>query len=472
MVEFITGPLLDQNTDESGVVHTAMPDTDYTDDAAERPGYSLEHTPLTRGLVGWWPLSWGNARDLSGNDNHGTLNGGVTTGVAGRGGLEAMGFDGSDDNITHGEPLASGSTYTLAMWVRPSAVNDGTSGMAWRYENSISALLRNEGSGNFKMLHNDGNGFITVGSEPVSNDTWYHVAITWDGSTAIAYLDGNQVGSKSVSSVKQPAVQNAIGYQPVNSSEHYSGSIYDARVYSRALSSSEIQTLYEWGSLDLARPRTDGVAYYPLDGDANDVWGTNDGTNNGVTFVDDAIRGQAGEFEVGNSDYIELSDDSYTSITVSVWLKWDGDTSTGRYIASGGYDGTTYTEWEFWIDGSNLRWNTYDGSNAHGVTGPTVPDGNWVHAVGTYDESAGEYRLYINGELVGVSSDSFGPADADNSQPYTIGATMIDGSPSNHFDGLIDDVRIYDRALSPSEVFELYLWGTFGIDLNRLTVKA
>ena len=51
------------------------------------------------GLVGWWPLneySGSTAYDLSGNDNHGSLNSGVTQGVAGKGGLTSYSFDGSD----------------------------------------------------------------------------------------------------------------------------------------------------------------------------------------------------------------------------------------------------------------------------------------------------------------------------------------------------------------------------------------
>lgn len=72
------------------------------------------------GLIGWWPLheDSGRASDLSGNGNHGTLSGGVTQGVAGRGGLTAYSFDGVDGEVAL-PAQTLGNSFTVALWVYP-----------------------------------------------------------------------------------------------------------------------------------------------------------------------------------------------------------------------------------------------------------------------------------------------------------------------------------------------------------------
>lgn len=70
--------------------------------------------------------------------------------------------------------------------------------------------------------------------------------------------------------------------------------------------------------------------------------------------------------------------------------------------------------------------------------------------------------IYINGES--EASDE-GTSDARGTN-FALGALGVDDGYSSTFDGVIDDVRVYDRALSGDEIFQLYLYGTKGKDLR------
>jgi hypothetical protein len=90
----------------------------------------------------------------------------------------------------------------------------------------------------------------------------------------------------------------------------------------------------------------------------------------------------------------------------------------------------------------------------------------WTHLAGTFDGE--KLKLYENGSETDSVSTNF---TFDNS---SLGDAIFGTHPTaeRHYKGLIDDVRIYNRALSPNEVFQLYQWGTKGRDMRKLTVNA
>jgi len=93
-------------------------------------------------------------------------------------------------------------------------------------------------------------------------------------------------------------------------------------------------------------------------------------------------------------------------------------------------------------------------SMAVGSTG--VNDGQWHHVAGTYDGT--KYTLYVDGVL-DASVDATGSINKGGSYFSTIGAHYKKGDerdPRRFFEGLIDDVRIYDKALSSSEVQQIF----------------
>jgi hypothetical protein len=420
------------------------------------------------GLVAWWPLhrTSGDAVDLSGNGNDGTPNGGPTRGVWGRSGLQGTSFDGTDDFFTFDSSLQPEDPRTLSIWVRPA--NESSRGRIWSFRldtQFVADINRTEGK--FSVWVNGT--WTELGG--FNANQWTHIALTADGSGNWEFFIDGQSDS-TFSATENPGSNNIeiLGSEEGDNSVAYSGSMCDFRLYNRVLSASEIQTLYEWGSADYSvEPGIEdsaAVSRWAFDGDVTDSWGNNDGTDNtSAGFTSNAIRGQAKSFD-GDDDWINISAlQSLSQYTLSAWVKSDNpaDGNTKTLLDSRQNNGILFSV----SSGGNIQLLQDTGSGFLGPSYP-IPADEWVHITGSWDGAT--ITLYVNGvwwDSESISSNlssglgDFIGAQADNQN-----------NTANNFDGDIDDVRIYSRALSSSEVFELYRWGSMGIDMRERTVKA
>jgi hypothetical protein len=87
----------------------------------------------------------------------------------------------------------------------------------------------------------------------------------------------------------------------------------------------------------------------------------------------------------------------------------------------------------------------------------------WYHIAATYDGSNNQSGLfaYENGQLVAQSQTGSPPVGAFTNRPWRIGNERT-AVPANGFIGFIDDVRVYNRALSPAEIGAIYVSGLQG----------
>ena len=141
----------------------------------------------------------------------------------------------------------------------------------------------------------------------------------------------------------------------------------------------------------------------------------------------------------GTDDYVSSSIPSVPKIfTIESWIY---PTQSGReqHIAE-------FTNTQFYVGGNN-RLGTPSWSNVWGNT--TLSMNNWYHVVCVRDST--EVRLYLNGNLDG----SGGSLGTNPSSPFAIGDLYGHGG-NYKFKGLIDEVRIYNRALSAEEVLALF----------------
>jgi len=160
----------------------------------------------------------------------------------------------------------------------------------------------------------------------------------------------------------------------------------------------------------------------------------------------------------GDGDYVNYEDEWMgivgNAITVTAWIKTDSlDTYDG--VAGLGY------AWRLCGDSDGkIRFQCSDTVPAQSMAvGSTdVNDGQWHHVAGTYDGT--KYTLYVDGVL-DASTDATGNINTGGSYFSTIGAhykKSDDRDPRRFFDGLIDDVRIYDRVLSSGEIFLIFTY--------------
>src|SRR5262249_33695339 len=123
---------------------------------------------------------------------------------------------------------------------------------------------------------------------------------------------------------------------------------------------------------------------------------------------------------------------------------WKGGSSLGRV----GFD--------MELGSSDWYANISDGTNCmHGVFSATPIYDTWVHLVAVVDRAAGQLKVYKDGAFVTQTAlGSFGSVSSTWSAG--VGAAVEGGTPSSQFHGKIDDVRIYNYALSAAEVSTLY----------------
>jgi PKD repeat protein len=216
------------------------------------------------------------------------------------------------------------------------------------------------------------------------------------------------------------------------------------------------------------------IAYYPFDGDAEDYSGNefHGFLNNGVSAFNDRNQesGKAYKFD-GANDYIvtssEIDENLGSGASFAAWIYISEVGSTARILSN--YNGTgvegACNERLGFVFGitDDQRLNIFyatDGNKYDGrITETASLEANkWYHVVGTWNGSFSPsgFNLYINGTQSDVSNLESGFSNCGSylepSNPFHIGIGHCSEGPCAPFNGAIDEVRIYDRTLSPKEI--------------------
>ncbi|MBM2818296.1 MAG: Beta helix protein, partial [Parcubacteria group bacterium] len=182
---------------------------------------------------------------------------------------------------------------------------------------------------------------------------------------------------------------------------------------------------------------------------AVDSTGTNTGAVSGATWATGKLN-NALSFN-GTSDYVNVGNGSSLNITgtisISVWVKRLGTSSGEGHIVSKWHPLGTYA-----LTGASGNPNFYltDGTSYPSARGTSLLLNTWHHIVSVYDGSS--LKLYQDGVLKMTTTTSITPRSSPSSNLF-IGARS-DGA--SNFLGLLDDIRIYSRALSATDITELY----------------
>jgi PKD repeat protein len=205
------------------------------------------------GLVSHWSLdeSSGTVADDAVGSNNGTLSGGPIWRPTGGQIDGALDFDGADDRVTLGNmDVSGGSGLTIAFWMNAGTLtnNDArfiskASGTQeadhyWMVSTVNSSGLR------FRLKTGGTTSTLATAAGQVQVGTWYHVAVTYDGSNMRIYKDGVQVATagKTGTISTGAGVPVALGSQPQGGSG-FDGLMDDVRIYNEALSAAEIQAI-------------------------------------------------------------------------------------------------------------------------------------------------------------------------------------------------------------------------------------
>jgi hypothetical protein len=231
-----------------------------------------------------------------------------------------------------------------------------------------------------------------------------------------------------------------------------------------ALSSNALLT----GNLPPCTPASSGlVSWWPADGNADDAIGGNNGTLAGnVTFAAGKV-GQAFEFN-GTDGYVQVGG-SYSltgARTIETWVFPSTNTDYGLPIIVGGpngagdYFGIAGTSGDCNVSQYNLYIDHFGTPCYNG--GIAVTPNTWNHVAMVYDGT--ELQFFVNGVPGPVISGTLYDYDLNT---CTIGGNLIDGSTTKPlFSGLIDEMSVYNRALTTNEIVSIYNAGAGGKCLN------
>jgi pimeloyl-ACP methyl ester carboxylesterase len=228
-------------------------------------------------------------------------------------------------------------------------------------------------------------------------------------------------------------------------------------------------------SLGCASPPPGLVSWWPGDGNANDIVGSNHGAlQNGATFAAGLV-GPAFSFD-GAAGYDSIPDSPTltppSSLTLDAWIK-PNNVSGPRAIVTKYSPAPLYSSWDLIVlPGGRIRFEVYqsgvaDIGRGFDTVDPVIRTGVWQHVAATFDAATQASRIYVDGVEVPASL-SFGqgqpPVTAirDGSSPVRIGAALDNGGNMYLWNGLIDEVDLFDRALTSTEIQAIYKAGGAG----------
>ncbi len=461
------------------------------------PAQSLAQTatgcvPSPSGSVSWWPGD-GTTNDIVGG-NTGTLKNGAMfdSGKVGQG----FTFDGVDDAVSIGNPSSLQlQTFTIEAWIKRANTSQISKQGEWGHIFSYD-------SGGYALgLRNDGRLYLTKvwfsevisGGPKVTDTSFHHVAVTKSGSTVIFYVDGVPSPTSQYDPGFSFTTNAAIGARG-DLVQSFWGSIDEVAIYNRALSSSEIQSISAAGSAGKCKtatppvvtptptfiptpaptttpsyiappltvaclPSPNGlVGWWPGDGNPNDIVGSNTGTLKNGAMFDTGKVGQGFTFD-GVDDVVSIANSpslQLQTFTIDVWIK---RASPSQISKDGGIHGNIFM---YGINGHGLgmRDNGTLYLTKVGVSeilsgGPKVTDTSFHHVAVT--KSGSTVVFYVDG--VPSPQHTYDPG-------FTFTTNIAIGSrgdfAGNVFWGSIDEVAIYNRALSSSEIQSIYAAGSAG----------
>lgn len=205
---------------------------------------------------------------------------------------------------------------------------------------------------------------------------------------------------------------------------------------------------------------TNLVSYWNLDGNSNDSVGTNNGSDTSVTYSSGNGKIVQGAGFNGSSSKIDLVVNSLNysqPMTVAAWVK-TSSASSGEILSTYNYTGGGNYGWQCAITATgkailDVRDSVGTDYQATGAT--SINDGNWHYVVCLWNGTTGS--VYIDGNS---TADGTGTMPTASSWPYgyaTIGAAKYNSSLTfQYYTGNIDEVGIWNRALSTSEMSQLY----------------
>jgi hypothetical protein len=393
--------------------------------------------------------------------------------AAGKFGNAAV-FNGSSSKISIPSSFGIGNiaSYSVSLWAKSNSntTQEWIGGKTTRVTNNHNFTIGPyDASSQIRIFcGSDANDWVlSQTSSKFYDGLWHNYTFVKNGTYGYFYIDGVLFDSSNVfdsSTTLDPNGDEYIG-AAWNGAPRFNGSIDQVRIFNTALPQSAVTALYNettttatypYVEYEVANPNS--IAYYKMS-DATDQLGNYNGTATNVNFNTEGKFGFAGAFN-GSSSYISgvpPLTNSNASFTISMWFKTSVSPAEQYLFGEIRENGTYDPLFQIWLNASGFLTTEFrnNSSSTSGVMltdSTNYCDGNWHHVVSILTPT--QMKMYIDGNEASSSPSSIsGVSDVNN---CFIGARNNRGSLNSPYSGKIDQIRIYDSALSAANVTALY----------------
>ncbi len=428
-----------------------------------------------------WDGSSGEIIDIQGNLSGFAVNGANT--IEGGHICGAASFDGVDDYLdVTGIDNYLNTTSSLSFWVKTTQTGDNTS---WRAEGITGVEEAGGGDDIFwgwldasgRIGITKGNGNKAQSSSAINDGNWQHIVFTRDTSSGQLKVYVNGSLNATVNGTTGDVGRSFSSFGRIEdtggSLEYFQGQLDEVLIFDHVISASQVQSIYDnqvagndWdGStrscsleplveLRFEEESWDGTEDEVIDSSGNDHHGRL--LYNASPASDNpAISPSGGE---GTCDYASFSSGSIAleglpvasssdaKTTVAFWMYWDG-TDSSMPIGWSYYD--------LWFRSGSFGFNTWR-NDIYGISSASLSNG-WHHIVAEFNNSSSKItsnKLWVDGVEQSLSQRRGSPSSS-----RSIGSELRVGGAVNssyyRFHGRIDELRIYQHALSNTQVSEV-----------------
>jgi hypothetical protein len=392
--------------------------------------------------------------------------------------------------------VASASALTVSAWINPKTMHADYESVATDSWTKFYLGFDTNSKNVYFSVRNTSLAQVFSGEYTLPNaDQWYFLTGVADEATGVRlYVNGVLVANNTPGAFTINKLTDVIwigSNGSTSAQDYFNGYIDEVNIYPYARTLDQIKADYNAGksgaggtakSANFGAKTQDWVSnglvgYWKMDEAtgsgailADSSGNGNDGTaklyGGGNTATDSAhLAGKYGNgfrFD-GGDDYINAGTGaSLNNLTAATWTAWVklNNQNTQWFVYKS--DGDSSQGWLMGIDGgSGLIAKVVNGCADLDRYTSIPAAGTWFHMVATWSggQSENSIHIYINGSEVNYIGGEDGTCnhDSDSSQPVYIGRGTAGGA-TTYSNSTIDDVRIYNRALSPKEVSDLYNW--------------
>jgi hypothetical protein len=408
-------------------------------------------------------------------------------------------FDGTNDEVTISDDdkldVTDSSDFTISLWVRLNALTSDRTLVSKKSTTAAASagymLYYNSSSGTIDFAVSDGTDqFVVTSTTFTRTNEWVHITAVYtdsSASTSTIYIDGADLKASTSGTIGNVnSMANAISFRIATAgdgSADMQGFLDEVKLYTYAQSAAQVKsTMASKGANELAstsfgqtnnKTFSSGLTgYWKMD---ETSWATDCSTtsvtdssgngNNGkpcpnasAATVAAGKFGNGGSFD-GTNDYVDVPDATTLNpgtadFTVSFWTNPSAVTSGASFLGKGFVgSGPGYG---FRISGTSPSFWAADGSNVTEITHSQVlSTSTWYHIVGVRKNNV--MSIYVNGVLGSTTGDAAYNITSNGGSP-TLNFGARSSGAAGFSAGSLDEIRMYNKALSDQEIKQLYVW--------------